>query len=455
MTASNSAIPRAAIDALLERERQRFEREHPASARAHAVNAAHWLNGVPMHWMHDWGLPFPIVVREARGAEIVDVDGRRYADFCLGDTGAMFGHSPLPVARALATQAARGLTTMLPSEETGAVGAALERIFRLPFWQITQTASDANRSVIRWARGITRRPLLLVFNGCYHGMVDDACVRLENGRTIAKPSLIGQVHDLASGTIAVEFDDLDGVERALKTRNVACVLCEPALTNIGIVLPQPGLHNALRALTRKHGTLLALDETHTISTGLGGYSRVCGLEPDFFIVGKAIAGGFPCAVYGFTAELRERMLGVLAQKAPGHSGLGTTLSANALAIAALNATLSEVMTPSAYTHMIDHAAMLEDALEEALRVEGLPVHVTRIGARLELMFKAEPPRNALEAAAGLNEELSLALRLFLANRGVLITPFHNMMLTSPATTRAQLDTLRIGIAEWLRELLQK
>jgi glutamate-1-semialdehyde 2,1-aminomutase len=455
MTASKSEIPRAAIDALLERERQRFQREHPASARAHAANEAHWLHGVPMHWMHDWGTPFPIVVREARGAEIVDVDGHRYADFCLGDTGAMFGHSPLPVARALATQAARGLTTMLPSEETGAVGAALERIFRLPFWQITQTASDANRSVIRWARGITRRPLILVFNGCYHGMVDDACVRLENGRTIASPSLIGQVHDLASGTVALEFDDLDGVERALKTRNVACVLCEPALTNIGMVLPQPGLHDALRALTRKHGTLLAIDETHTISTGLGGYSRVCGLEPDFFIAGKAIAGGFPCAVYGFTAELRERMLGVLAQKAPGHSGLGTTLSANAMAIAALNATLNEVMTPSAYTHMIDHAAMLEDALEEALRVEGLPVHVTRIGARLELMFKAEPPRNAIAAAAGLNEELSLALRLYLANRGVLITPFHNMMLASPATTRAHLDALRIGIAEWLRELLHK
>ena len=177
------------------------------------------------------------------------------------------------------------------------------------------------------------------------------------------------MHDLASGTVALEFDDLDGVERALKTRNVACVLCEPALTNIGMVLPQPGLHNALRALTRKHGTLLAIDETHTISTGLGGYSRVCGLEPDFFVAGKAIAGGFPCAVYGFTAELRERMLGVLAQKAPGHSGLGTTLSANAMAIAALNATLNEVMTPSSYTHMIDHAAMLEDALEEALRVE--------------------------------------------------------------------------------------
>ena len=319
MTASKSDIARAVIDALLERERQRFQREHPASARAHAANEAHWLNGVPMHWMHDWGTPFPIVVREARGAEIVDVDGHRYADFCLGDTGAMFGHSPLPVARALAAQAARGLTTMLPSEETGAVGAALERIFRLPFWQITQTASDANRSVIRWARGITRRPLILVFNGCYHGMVDDACVRLENGRTIAKPSLIGQVHDLASGTVALEFDDLDGVERALKTRNVACVLCEPALTNIGIVLPQPGLHNALRTLTRKHGTLLAIDETHTISTGLGGYSRVCGLEPDFFIAGK-----------GDRRRFSLRRLRLHGGAARAHAGRARTESAGSL-----------------------------------------------------------------------------------------------------------------------------
>jgi glutamate-1-semialdehyde 2,1-aminomutase len=439
---------------MLARERQLFAAEHALSARAHAAGNAHWLHGVPMHWMHDWGTPFPIVVKEARGAEIVDVDGRRYADFCLGDTGAMFGHSPAPVARALAAQAARGLTYMLPSAEAAAVGAGLERIFRLPFWQVTQTASDANRSVIRWARGITRRRFVLVFNGCYHGMVDDACVRLDAGRTTSKPSLIGQVYDLASATRVIEFNDVAALEQALKTRDVACVLCEPALTNIGMVLPEPGIHATLRALTRKHGTLLAIDETHTISTGLGGYSQVCGLEPDFLVVGKAIAGGFPCAVYGFTAELRERMLGVLAQTPPGHSGLGTTLSANALALAALNASLSEVMTPAAYAHMIEHGVMLEEALQDALHVEGLPMHVTRIGARLELMFKAVPPRNATEAVAGLNADLSLVLRLYLANRGVLITPFHNMMLVSPATTRAHLDALRSGIAGWLREILQ-
>jgi glutamate-1-semialdehyde 2,1-aminomutase len=452
MPARNAEIARASIDALLARERQRFEREHVLSARAHASGQAHWLHGVPMHWMHDWGTPFPLVVREAQDARLVDVDGHRYTDFCLGDTGAMFGHSPPPVARALAVQAVRGLTYMLPSEETGPVGTALERIFRLPCWQITQTASDANRAVIRWARGITGRRFVLVFNGCYHGMVDDACVRLEAGRTVAKPSLIGQVYDLATGTKAIEFNDVDALERTLKARDIACVLCEPVMTNVGMVLPEPGLHPALRALTRKHGTLLAIDETHTISTGLGGYSRVCGLEPDFLIVGKAIGGGFPCAVYGFTAELRERMRGVLARTPPGHSGLGTTLSANALAIAALHATLTEVMTPAAYQHMIEHAAMLEDALDESLRVEGLPLHVTRVGARLELMFRAERPRNGSEARSGLDEDLSLALRLYLANRGVLITPFHNMMLVSPATTRADLEALRGGIAEWLREL---
>jgi len=452
MPARNSDIPRASVEALLARERERFEREHPLAARAHASGEAHWLHGVPMHWMHDWGTPFPLVVRQAQGARLLDVDGHGYADFCLGDSGAMFGHSPQPVARALAAQAARGLTYMLPGEEVNAVGADLERVFRLPYWQITQTASDANRSVIRWARGITGRRFVLVFNGCYHGMVDDACVRLEQGRTIAKPSLIGQVYDLGTGTKAIEFDDLQALERELKTRDVACVLCEPVMTNIGMVLPEPGLHPQLRALTRRHGTLLAIDETHTISTGLGGYSRVCGLEPDFLVVGKAIGGGFPCAVYGFTAELRERMLGVLARRPPGHSGLGTTLSANALAIAALRATLAEVMTPAAYQHMIEHAAMLEDALEESMRAESLPMHVSRVGARLELMFRAVPPRNASEARSGLDDDLSHALRLYLANRGVLVTPFHNMMLVSPATTRADLELLRGGFAEWLREL---
>jgi glutamate-1-semialdehyde 2,1-aminomutase len=453
MPVRNAGIPRASIEKLLARERERFEREHPLCARAHAGGGTHWLYGVPLHWMHDWGTPVPLVVRQAQGARLQDIDGHSYADFCLGDTGAMFGHSPQPVVRALAEQAARGLTYMLPSEEVNAVGAELERVFRLPCWQITQTASDANRSVIRWARGITGRRFLLVFDGCYHGMVDDACVRLEGGRTVAKPSLIGQVYDLAGGTRAIEFNDLGALERELKSRDIACVLCEPVMTNVGMVLPEPGLHSELRALTRRHGTLLAIDETHTISTGLGGYSRVCGLEPDFLVIGKAIAGGFPCAVYGFSAELRERMLGVLARKPPGHSGLGTTLSGNALAIAALRATLGEIMTPAAYQHMIEHAAMLEDALEESMRAESLPMHVTRVGARLELMFRARPPRNAGEASSGLDDDLSRALRLYLANRGVLITPFHNMMLVSPATTRADLEALRGGLADWLRELI--
>ncbi|HZF15895.1 MAG TPA: aspartate aminotransferase family protein [Steroidobacteraceae bacterium] len=452
MPVKNTEIARSALQAMLARERQRFEREHPLSARAHATASAHWLHGVPMHWMHDWGTPFPIAVREAEGAQLIDVDSRRYSDFCLGDTGAMFGHSPYAVTRAIVEQAQRGLTCMLPSEDAGAVGVALARIFRLPYWQVTQTASDANRCVLRWARGITGRRFVVVFDGCYHGMVDDSCVKLEGGRTVAKPSLIGQVYDLASATRVVAFNDLAGLEQALKTRDVACVLCEPALTNVGMVLPDPGFHVALRELTRKHGALLAIDETHTLSTGLGGYSRVCGLEPDFLVVGKAVAGGFPCAVYGFNAELRERMLGVLATKPEGHSGMGTTLAANRVAMAALNACLGEVMTPDSYAHMIEHAVLLEEGLEEVFRPEGWPFSITRVGARLELLFRAVPPRNAVEARVGLDDELSLSLRLYLANRGVLITPFHNMMLVSPATTRVDLEALRGAFADWLRDL---
>ncbi len=453
MTQDIAGIPRAAVEAMLERERAEFAARRPRCRVLAERGAAHWLAGVPMHWMSDWGTPFPLQVAAAQGAELVDADGHRYADFCLGDTGAMFGHSPPAVAAAVQRQSRQGFTTMLPGEDAAIVGELLARHFGLPQWQVAQTASDANRAVLRWARAVTGRPAVLVFDHCYHGMVDDTFVGLgPDGAVRNRPGLVGQASDLTGHTRCVEFNDLAALEAALKARDVACVLAEPVMTNAGMVLPEPGFLEALRRLTRRHHALLAIDETHTLSSGLGGYSRVAGLEPDFFIAGKAIAGGFPCAVYGFTDEVGVRIRGMLAAKPPGHSGIGTTLAGNPLAMAALRACLEQVMTPAAYAHMIAMAERLEDGLEQLIEVERLPWHVQRVGARLEVGFSRNPPRTGRQSTAAMPPLLPDAIRLYLLNRGLLITPFHNMMLMSPVTPAAAVDRLGSAWAQCVTDL---
>src|SRR5688572_21670342 len=334
-------------DALLEREQRRFIDEHPEALRRHGAARAHWLNGVPMQWMTDWQLPAPLIVHEASGATLTDVDGREYADFCLGDTGAMFGHSTPAISDALRQQAARGFTCMLASAHTLRAGELLAERFGLPFWQITQTATDANRAVLRWARALTGRQRILVFDGCYHGSLEDTLVRLDGDRVVTRSGQIGQVADFASHARVVEFNDLRALEVALSDGQVACVLAEPVMTNAGMVLPQAGFWEQARELCSRYQTLLAIDETHTLSSGPRGHARRIGLTPDFLIVGKAIAGGVPTAVYGFTADLAQRMEHLLATKPAGHSGMGTTLAANALATAALVANLDRVMTEAA------------------------------------------------------------------------------------------------------------
>lgn len=432
------------VAALAAEEAARFTAEHPVSA-AHAGRlAAHWLNGVPMHWMRDWGTPFPPILREATGAQLTDVDGCRYADFCLGDTGAMFGHSPPAVAQAVALQAARGLTAMLPGERAAEVGEGLARLFGLPFWQMTQTATDANRAALRWARAITRRAQTLVFRGCYHGTVDEIMLR---------PGGIGTAIDVRASALAVEFDDLAGVEAALRTGDIAALLYEPVMTNAGMVLPQPGLHVALRDLTRRHGALLIVDETHTLSSGPGGYTRAHGLEPDLLVCGKAIAGGVPCAVYGFTAEVEARMRGVLAARHEehGHTGMGTTLAANPLALAALAAALASLHTPETYAPMLAGAAALDAKLQALLARRRLDWHVARVGARLEIGY-GERPRNATQAAASMLPALEHAVHLYLLNRGCLLTPFHNMMLYSPVSAADDAERLVVALDACLGEL---
>ena len=430
------------VQALRAAEERRYIDTHRQSAAAAHRSAARFLYGLPMHWMRDWPLPHPLFVDDAQGNRLRCLDGHEYVDFCLGDTGAMFGHSPEPVVRAIAEQAAHGLTAMLPGERLAAVGELLASTFGLPRWQLALSATDANRFVLRWARAITGRPKVLVFDGCYHGTVDDTLVdRAADGRTIARESLLGQVHDLARATVVVAFNDLAAVERALDAGDIACLLAEPALTNCGLVPPQPGFIEGVQAACRRAGVLFVLDETHTVSSGHGGHARVHGLDPDMLVVGKAIAGGLPCAVYGFTDAVAERMTAAKDAAPPGHSGIGTTLSANLLALAALEANLREVMTPAAYRRMLAAAQRLEQRLLAVILETALPWTVTRLGARMELQFCAETPCNAAQARAAMDAQLEAALQLYLLNRGIVVTPFHNMLLVPPMASDDDVDSV--------------
>ena len=414
---------------------------NPKSAAAANVRAKHWHQGVPFHWMRDWPSPFPLVAASAAGATLTTIDGQRLDDFCLGDTAAMFGHSPPPLARAIAEQAGRGLGYMLPVEGVERVGALLAERFGLPLWQVTTTASEANRAVIRWARAITGRSKILIFNGCYHGAVDDVFVDMRVGVAETRRSLVGQVYDITQHTVVIEFNDLDSLAAALAREDIACVLAEPVMTNVGMVLPQPAFLEEMRRLTQTHGTLLIWDETHTISSGWAGHSGTYGPAGDMMVIGKSIGGGVPCAVYGFTEDVAQAMIKARSQLPPGHSGIGTTLSANALAIAAMEAMLSTVMTREAYGHMLSLAAKLVKGVNGVIAHHVLPWHVTNVGARVELICTPVPPNNGSEARAAMDQALESLLHLMLVNRGSLLAPFHNMMLVSPVTGVGALERL--------------
>lgn len=432
--------------AVFEMETQRYIAARPKSQSLARDHGAGYLGGVPMHWMLDWPFPFPFTVASATGSTLTDIDGHDLADFCLGDTGSMFGHAPDPVVRAVRDQAGRGFTYMLPGNETWQVQALLVEMFGLPLWQVATTASDANRFALRVARAATGRKRILVFNGCYHGAVDETLVRLENGRAINGPGLLGQSVDLTEWTRIVEFNDVDGLAAALARRDVACVITEPVLTNCSMVLPQPGFLDAVRRLTRETGTLLLIDETHTISTGRGGYTRSHGLKPDLFVLGKPVAGGVPASVWGMTREVAALLAHAQAASPPGFSGIGTTLSASPLQLSAMRACLEEVMTAANYAHMERAAARVEVGLSAVIAERGLPWHVVRVGARIEFVFTPEPLRHGSEALASHIGWLEAVVHLGLLNCGVLIAPFHNMMLAAPSTADSDVDRLVAAFA---------
>jgi glutamate-1-semialdehyde 2,1-aminomutase len=422
------------------REEARFVETHPRSRELAERARSSLFEGVPMHWMRKWAGGFPVFVREAEGARFVDVDRLEYVDFCLGDTGAMTGHGPAPTLKALADQSSRGITLMLPSEDAIEASAELTRRFGVSAWQFALTATDANRFVVRLARHLTGRSKVLVFNWCYHGTVDETFATLgPDGVVRARSGNLGPPVDPSVTTRVVEFNDVDGLERELAAGDVALVLTEPALTNIGIVHPEPGFHDALRELTRRHGTLLAIDETHTICCGPGGFTKEHGLEPDVVTIGKPIAGGIPAAAYGFSEEVAARLTGRIELEDVDVGGVGGTLAANALSLAVMRATLGEVLTEDAFARMIPLAGRWTAGVEAGIADSGLPWHVTQLGCRAEYLFGPDRPRNGAEAHAASNAELERYMHLFALNRGILLTPFHNMALMSPATTDADVD----------------
>jgi glutamate-1-semialdehyde 2,1-aminomutase len=434
-------ISEKTISALLERENALYVQRNSTSAKLSEKSARHWLRGVPMHWMVDWGTPFPLFISEAKGTTLTSADGHYYVDFCLGDTGAMFGHSPPAIAETLAREGARGLTTMLPSTDAADVGALLTDRFGLPVWQITATASDANRAVLRWCRAITGRKKILVFNHCYHGCVDDTFITADHGEVKMVDGLVGEPRDLTAFTKVVEFNDGAALEAALAGQDVACVLAEPVMTNIGMVLPEPGFLEKLRELTIKTGTLLILDETHTLSSGPGGYSRAHNIVPDGLVFGKPIAGGIPAAAYGFSESVATRIRKFLANNGEGRSGIGTTLSGSRIQLALIKTVLTEFFTQEAFAPLIALATRLERGIADVIIKYGVDWHVTRVGARVEFMCCKTPPRNGYEASQVIHQPIDVAVHHYLLNRGVVITPFHNMMLICPATTEQNVEQL--------------
>ena len=434
-------INRARLKDLRKIEDQRFLDAHPKSGELFTKAKESMPNGVPMSWMSKWPGAYPVFVEEAKGASFVDVDGNTYIDFCLGDTGSMTGHSPEPTVAAIREQVGRGLSAMLPTKDANFVSAELAKRFGLPLWQFTVSATDANRHVIRYSRLITKRKKIIVIDRCYHGSVDESFATLDNqGNTVAREGNIGAPVELDQTTRVVAFNNLDEMKRALKHNDVAAILMEPAMTNVGIVLPQPGYLKAVEKLAKEFGAKLIIDETHTISVGPGGMTAQEGLQPDFLTIGKAIGGGFPTGAFGMREEIAQSIKEMVELEVIDTGGVGGTLAANALSMAAMKATLTKVLTAVNFEKMVKLGNRWSDGVESTIKKYNLPWSVNRLGARAEYMFSENSPNTGKEAADAGDFELEQYIHLRMLNDGFLITPFHNMALMCPETTEADVDS---------------
>ena len=433
-------INRGNLIALRKIEDQRFLETHKKSGELFAIAKDSMPNGVPMSWMSKWPGAYPVFVEEAKGASFVDVDGNTYIDFCLGDTGSMTGHSPEATVAAIREQVGRGLSAMLPTKDAADVSTELAKRFGVPLWQFTVSATDANRHVIRYSRLITKKSKIIVIDRCYHGSVDETFATLDaSGKTVSREGNIGAPIELDKTTRVVPFNDLDAMKKALQQNDVAAILMEPAMTNVGIVLPVEGYLKAVEKLAREFGAKLIIDETHTISVGPGGMTAQLGLQPDFLTIGKAIGGGFPTGAFGMSAEIAKEIKFQVELEVIDTGGVGGTLAANALSLAAMRATLTKVLTEENFEKMIKLGTRWADGVEKVIEKYKLPWSVNRLGARAEYMFSAKSPTTGREAADAGDFELEQYIHLRMLNDGFLITPFHNMALISPDTTAADVD----------------
>ncbi|MDG2496694.1 MAG: transaminase [Aquiluna sp.] len=429
---------------LFQKEVAVYTAKHPASEIAHEGAQESLLNGVPMLWMAKWPGPFPIYVDSAKGARFQDLDGNEFTDFCLGDTGAMSGHAPDATVRAVQEQIAKGATFMLPTKDASINGEILSERFGVPKWQFTLSATDANRHLIRFARQVTGRQKIAVHDYCYHGSVDETFAVLdEQGNTVSRPNNIGKPTALSNTTISLPFNDLDAAERAFASGEVALLLIEPGLTNIGIVLPEPGYLEGLQELCRKYEVIFALDETHTLSAGIGGITKRDNLAPDAVVLGKTIGGGVPVGALGFSSELASRIASNLELESIDVGGVGGTLAGNALSMAAVRATLQEVLTEENFVKMEELAVLWQQNTQRIIDEHKLDWQVSRIGCRGEYSFRATAPLTGAEAHEAEDFELGQFLQLHAINSGILMTPFHNMILISPATTEEDVEKHRV------------
>jgi glutamate-1-semialdehyde 2,1-aminomutase len=449
------SLDRERLATLLRRERATYSRRNPRSLALFTQARKSLLAGVPMSFMAMWAGGFPLYFEEARGSRVTDVDGHTCIDFCLGDTGAMTGHSPDVVVQAVQERISGrgGITTMLPTEDAAFVGADLHERFGLPYWQFTLSATDANRFVLRMARQVTKRPKVLVFSRCYHGSVDETVIVVgKDGEPVSKPGNVGPQIDPALTTKVVEFNDVDALREALAPRDVAVVLMEPAMTNIGIVLPEPGYLEEVRRICDETGTLLINDETHTFSAGSGGCTRAWGLRPDIVTIGKALGSGIPIGAYGVSEDFAERILADSEADLVDQGGVGGTLAGNALSMAAARATLENVLTEENFAHMIALATRYREGVEAALARYGAPWVIVQLGARAEYRFCSLEPRTGNQSAAAHDGELDEYMHLYTINRDILMTPFHNMALTCPETSVADVDRHTEVFGEAVEEL---
>jgi len=447
-------INRTQLVALRKLQDQRFLDSHKKSGELFAKAKDSMPNGVRMSWMSKWPGAYPVFVEEAKGASFVDVDGNTYIDFCLGDTGSMTGHSPEATVSAIREQVGRGLSAMLPTKDAVTVSSELAKRFGVPLWQFTVSATDANRHVIRYSRLITKKSKVIVIDRCYHGSVDETFATLDSsGKTVSREGNIGAPTELDKTTRVVPFNDLNEMKNALQQNDVAAILMEPAMTNVGIVLPEDGYLKAVEKLANEFGAKLIIDETHTISVGPGGMTAQLGLKPDFLTIGKAIGGGFPTGAFGMSSEIAQAIKSQVELEVIDTGGVGGTLAANALSLAAMRATLTKVLTDENFEKMIRLGTRWADGVEKVIEKYKLPWSVNRLGARAEYMFSAHSPKNGREAADAGDFELEQYIHLRMLNDGFLITPFHNMALISPDTTAEDVDAHTLAFDKMCGELI--